>query len=433
MRFAVFKRLSFEFVLNLDFGARNTRFFICILRAVSRCDVLRAKMRFSLIAVFVAIVISVTAALLAPFFRHSPSDHYHAAEQRLLEKCKSHSGNRVGVMTFNVRFDGPDPNDKQHFSSRVNSISSIISTWRPAVVGLQEPFAPQLHHILAVLARNNSKYQKVSSKQHSSSDLLHPRAHDDYNTAIIYDPQRLELVGSALVWLSDTPSVPHSRFDSHLAVRTLTVARFLHLHWKKHLLAFNTHLEVKSESVRRKQSLLMRKVMQEWRARFPGDAVFATGDFNSAPGQAAHRTLLPADDSMRDAWETCLSVASCEQERGNQLALSFNGFLHVAIIDSYLARALAPILFTLHAMQLQLPHHVPNSIGEVARVARDLCFKWPEYSIAESMPNSWHRLHVDWILHDVTRATPRVMAVVDAHRTHPASDHYAVVGHFDLI
>lgn len=202
-----------------------------------------------------------------------------------------------------------------------------------------------------------------------------------------------------------------------------------------------------------------------WKRKYPDAVVFLTGDFNSAPGQFAHRTLLgepgyfelpkfahEADNVetftseelstlLFDTWETCQKRSEehvrndKEQDRcdiGTDTALTFNGWLPGTYVDSYLARIFGRFAFTLHGMQFKLPLGPPNNRRELAGAVRDLLSSVPQYSISESVPKYWTRVHVDWILHDQRLATPEMFHVADVRDEKLSSDHFPVIGVFKI-
>lgn len=448
--------------------------------------------------VFASIVgVAVLALLLQ---RAAPSEYdaheaQHLAQYRALSSASAPGGSgdninngsaTLGVMSFNVRLDALESDPANHFTRRVHRLRETIRKWAPAVVGVQEPFAPQMHHMLSEIngrGRRDASADDDAGAQYRAvgrgspvsadapDDLLAPGRHDDMHDAILYRPDLLELVELDYLWLSSRPRVPGSHDWKSMGVRTANVARFRLVGGSSQtVIVFNTHLDVRSELARRKQSEVLRAAVREWQARFPDARVFVTGDFNSAPGQTAHRTLVgdatdalfnnstatihddgsaplasqtrsAADVGVADAWMTCERDAAACAPRMRHVVATFHGWLGTWVDTSLAALALGP-LFTLHAMQLPLPTHVPMGLRELARAARDVCVSLaaPAFSVAESLPSSWAwafagarpRFHVDWILHSPRNTRPLLVAVGDLRESEFSSDHFPVIGLFEI-
>ena len=228
------------------------------------------------------------------------------------------------------------------------------------------------------------------------------------------------------------PSWLPCSYQFFAATPPLSTCQYACIH---HIILFNTHLCVSWESARRKHSAMILAEMKKWKKRFPNATFFVTGDFNSAPGQSAHRTFLEqlpnnndvsefneghdfaendpktmetifkdasekSDLSLCDAWETCADVSEKNNCQQNNIAFSFNAFLGATLSDCYLARIIGRSLFTLNGMEFKLPLAPPTSVKELARAVRDLFTRAPEFSLTQSTPSSWTRSHVDWILHE---------------------------------
>lgn len=113
--------------------------------------------------------------------------------------------------------------------------------------------------------------------------------------AILYDPARLELLGTGGFWLSETPDRPSAAWctrvvrSAHWArFRTPEGLSFLHL---------NTHLDHLSALARVRGGELVRRRVAVLRA--DGDLpVVLTGDFNCRPGSAPYRMFV--EDGFQD-------------------------------------------------------------------------------------------------------------------------------------
>ena len=104
-----------------------------------------------------------------------------------------------------------------------------------------------------------------------------------------YRPQSLELVDSGVFWLSETPDISSKGFGSRFFISCCyaeyriraTGARFLH---------FNTHLNVDSEEIRRKELTVLLPRMRGL-CKDRGLPAILTGDFNSEPDSEIYKSV----------------------------------------------------------------------------------------------------------------------------------------------
>jgi endonuclease/exonuclease/phosphatase family metal-dependent hydrolase len=236
----------------------------------------------------------------------------------------------------------------------------------------------------------------------------------------------------------------HSKSWGSLGARTATIALFAvrnNTH-RVEILHVNTHLDVAVEEARREQARLLRTHIDSWRRRHAQATVFVTGDFNCAPGHKAHEELT-LNGGLSDAWLACAdAVCAC-----NRVSVSFHGWLG-SVVDVLPARLVVYLLFVVHAMGFGLPLTIPDSVGEGASrfivrsmhlllsAALSVAFdyrRWVfKFSIFEAVPMSLSHLHVDWILSSRENVTPLVMCVGDVRATNFSSDHFPIIGLFEL-
>jgi len=268
--------------------------------------------------------------------------------------------------------------------------------------------------------------------------------------AMLYDTEQLELVEQDYLWLSKTPRVIESKDWNSFGIRTLNIARF-RLKQKQQqqqeqqqqqpieVLVFNTHLDVGSEEARRRQSEIVARTVSEWQAKYPNAVTFLMGDFNTAPGQAAYVTLT-RNTTLSDAWIVCKTRSddsfvdkTCDS---NSVAPSFHGWKGT-LLNSYGARVLQGIALTLHAMGFELrPRKIPENWREFREITSNIVADGWKFPILEAIPSwPWNRFHVDWILFSggsTTMVTPRVVAIADARDFDYSSDHFPLVGLFEI-
>jgi endonuclease/exonuclease/phosphatase family metal-dependent hydrolase len=201
------------------------------------------------------------------------------------EGTGSSGPSRLRVMSFNVR-GWTSPADGPHrWPLRAARNVATVSGHAPDLLGVQELQA----EALATYRADLPQYDVVLGPAAGSA------ARPEYN-AILFDPDRLEVLDAGGFWLSETPDVPSSSWRAHV-VRTAnwvtfgvrgTDATFRHL---------NTHLDHWSGRAREQSAHLVLR-----RLGAAGDArpTVVTGDFNCPPGSAPYRTFLA--HGFRDAY-----------------------------------------------------------------------------------------------------------------------------------
>lgn len=230
---------------------------------------------------------------------------------------------RLTVMTFNIRGFSRRRDGANSWEHRAALNVRTIRRHAPDVLGVQELRTESL----ATYRRELPGY----------ACLLGPAAGNGAPgefTAILYDPARLELLGTGGFWLSETPDRRSASWRTRV-VRAANWARFrtpqglsfLHL---------NTHLDHLSGLARvRGGELVLRRVAA---LRADGDLpVVVTGDFNCRPGSVPYR--LFTDDGFQD---TAVAAGS-GRDTGPGTFHAFHGARRVLLdtLDS-VRRARAP-------------------------------------------------------------------------------------------
>ena len=338
------------------------------------------------------------------------------------------------VMSFNVRLDGLEKNPNNHFTKRVDRLKAVIERWKPSIAGLQEPYGEQMAHIMRYMPSNYRVIGTHASLQ-EDSDTSKPnsipmkRTPDDFQTAILYDVEKLKLLEHDYLWLSTTPRVPYSKNWDSQGVRTLNIARFEIRGKDQELIAFNSHLDVRSEEARREQAKIVAKTIREWREKYPNALVTLTADFNSAPGQTTHR-ILTSEDALVDSWDRCTNIAADGTCVTNNVASTFHGWIG-SWTNTYLARFLSYVAFTVHAMGMNFPNHPPTTFSDLTSILFDKARYTFHYSVAESLPQfPPTRFHVDWVLFGNSENAwiePKMVIVADVKDVDFSSDHFPVV------
>ena len=185
------------------------------------------------------------------------------------------------LLTFNIRYPEPadGPNAWEH---RREAVAATIRETGAAVVGLQEPVLDQLRYLDDALP----EYRRFGVSRYG----------DDVEkfTAILYQPEQVNLLDHGAFWFSETPDVPASM--SWLIHKPYAVnwGQFLDPATGQTFHVYNTHFPYKPEQAEaRLQSA--RLLVQ----RAVGERVFLLGDFNSPAGGEVHDILT---GTFADSW-----------------------------------------------------------------------------------------------------------------------------------
>eukprot|EP00656_Telonema_subtile_P005292 TRINITY_DN12406_c0_g1_i2.p1 TRINITY_DN12406_c0_g1~~TRINITY_DN12406_c0_g1_i2.p1 ORF type:complete len:349 (-),score=72.36 TRINITY_DN12406_c0_g1_i2:155-1201(-) len=345
----------------------------------------------------------------------------------------------IPVATFNIRLDGQEADPSNHFTRRVHRLAGFLRETAPWAVGLQEPFSGQLLHLQSVLP---ARYAVIGdeARGHGAVDRADPRRHNDFQTGIIYDTDRLELLEHEHRWLSKS-GAPHSKDWGSMGVRTCTAAAFRVRNTTVELVVLNTHLDVSSEEARKHQSTLVLELVRDWQRRWPAAILVVTGDFNSANGQTAHRNLVTPENSvqapLKDSWDECSMNDSCASA---EFAMTFHGW-QGSVVNTYAARLVAFVAFSVHGSGIVLPHHIPTSFRELFRVLKHAWQQLREKDshgvagITAAMPVSLSRQHVDWVLFSAPEGRvcdPKMVYVGEVKDAAFSSDHFPVLALFQV-
>ncbi|SDD15480.1 endonuclease/exonuclease/phosphatase family protein [Glycomyces harbinensis] len=187
----------------------------------------------------------------------------------------------VHVMTYNLKSaSGRAPHS---WWKRRPLVEAVLQAEQPTVLCTQEGRFRQLIELREELDGYDWVHLGRGGGSRSES------------TAIFWDASRLSPMAYDHVWLSRRPRLIGSRAWGAGTIRMLTWVRFEDKATGKDFHVANVHLDHRSEKARRKGAQMCLDVM----SRFYGPAVLA-GDFNSGPGDTAHRVLTRG--GLVDAW-----------------------------------------------------------------------------------------------------------------------------------
>jgi endonuclease/exonuclease/phosphatase family metal-dependent hydrolase len=186
---------------------------------------------------------------------------------------------RLRVMSFNVRGFTSPADGPHRWPLRAARNVATVREHAPDLLGVQELQAESL----ATYRQQLPEYGMV----------LGPTAgkgrHPEYN-AILYAPDRLEVLDASGFWLSETPEVPSSSSWRSRGVRVANCVTFAVRGTDVTFRHVNVHLDHWSSLAREESARLVLR-----RLTPPGEgapATLMTGDFNCPPGSAPYRTFL---------------------------------------------------------------------------------------------------------------------------------------------
>lgn len=233
---------------------------------------------------------------------------------------------QLTVMTFNIRYDKPDPGEF-NWQSRKSAIAKLINYYAPDIIGTQEGKP----HQLLDLHRMLPSYQSVGRDRRGTGL--------DEHCAIFYRPERLKCIETGDFWLSETPEIVGSITPSwgNPYPRIVTWARFVGADSSQSLLFYNTHLDYYGMAARENGAITIHKHFSS--LDLSQDYLFLTADFNTNPGTLPRQILerpLPSGYAMKDileGWDL-------------ETQMTFNGFRDratIAIDTIYYDSRLKPV------------------------------------------------------------------------------------------
>lgn len=176
------------------------------------------------------------------------------------------------VCTFNIRYAG-DHDGVNCWDYRKDFILDRFPKYQADIIGFQEVKPVQRDW----LEENLPDYAVAGTGR--SPD------YQDECTAILYRKDRFQLMSLDTFWLSDTPYVPGSCFqtDQSVCPRICTCAVLLERESRQLIRIYNTHLDhVGKIAQAQGMTQILTRIGQD-DARYPNVPVILTGDFNVLP------------------------------------------------------------------------------------------------------------------------------------------------------
>lgn len=189
------------------------------------------------------------------------------------------------IMTFNLRYDKPDPG-MNAWTVRKAAVANSIADYSPDLIGTQEGFTHQLDDLHELLP----EYQRVGGDRNGAGN--------GECCAIFYHRQRWKCLDPQDFWLSNTPEIPGSMSADwgNPLPRMVTWGRFESLTTGHQLILFNTHLDYQIQKARELGAKLiadrMAQVFSQVFSQVGSEPLmFLTGDFNARPSSEPRKLL----------------------------------------------------------------------------------------------------------------------------------------------
>ncbi|MEA5617272.1 endonuclease/exonuclease/phosphatase family protein [Cronbergia sp. UHCC 0137] len=205
---------------------------------------------------------------------------------------------KITVMSFNLRYDKPDPGVRQ-WKKRVGAIASVIQHYKPDIIGTQEGKLNQLEDLQALLP----EYGIIGGDRTGTGQGEH--------CAIFYNPQFLKLQQTKDFFLSDTPEIPGSITWGTRLPRMATWANFELGNSGLSLTILNTHLDHESPKARELGAAL---ITQYLAAFDPKSHLLLMGDFNANPSSPSRQIFLSPLTNGKQL-QDALAVLPLEQQK----------------------------------------------------------------------------------------------------------------------
>lgn len=207
-------------------------------------------------------------------------------------------------MSFNIRYDKPDPG-QFNWQSRKGAIAKLINYYAPDIIGTQEGKSHQLLDLHRLLPH----YGSIGRDRRGTGV--------DEHCAIFYRNDRLKCGSAGDFWLSETPEVVGSITPGwgNPYPRIVTWGRFVLSSGS--FLFYNTHLDYYGLVAREAGAATIRN-------HFSGldltdDYLFLTGDFNANPNTLPRQILAqPLSSGYR--------LKDLLTERDLEAQMTYNGF-----------------------------------------------------------------------------------------------------------
>lgn len=186
------------------------------------------------------------------------------SDNQYAEICEvlTHKNERIRLVSFNMLFNLYDHNldEVNRWPQRLPRIVEILQDMQPDVIGVQELYQDQLDDLLPLIDSTYAFYSEPCE--------------DGERNGIFYRKDRFEIIDSAVIYISKTPTVPASE--------TLTMLKLRDMKTGKEFAVFNTHLAFGNINKRDFQARFIAEHLEDYTDKTP---VLLTGDLNLFPNR----------------------------------------------------------------------------------------------------------------------------------------------------
>lgn len=204
-----------------------------------------------------------------------------AVDPQVLKMDRDHLQDNPGnirVATFNIRsFHGSDPQD---WNSRRRSIDSIFNMYDFDIIGIQEPYQPQIEELQKLYGGVYDSYV-VPTGNFNSKGWSH-------SNPVFYRKDRFTLLDKGVFWFSETPDSMGSVSWEASQARNCVWVKLEDKKTGNSFYIFNSHFDHKSSNARNHSAKLLKEQVQQIAGK---SLAICTGDFNSSQNSSAYKTL----------------------------------------------------------------------------------------------------------------------------------------------
>ncbi len=199
----------------------------------------------------------------------------NGSDDVVLEQKQYMGEDSIAVMSFNLMAGKED--------KRADSIVEIILKYRPAVVGVQEATDNWMN---ILRQRLGDLYTIVGVGRNADG-------HDEHS-AILYLTAEFDCLESGTKWLSDTPDVAGTKFESSYYTRIMTYAHLSRKSDGKQFLHVNTHLDYTTKPEEQATQVAQIEVLLSQIEKFSGIPTILTGAYNADVSSPVYDTIIKA-------------------------------------------------------------------------------------------------------------------------------------------
>jgi len=194
----------------------------------------------------------------------------------LMISFSSGHAQKLGVMTFNIRYDNPADNEFS-WTNRKEMVFRVLKEYKPEIIGFQEALKGQVDQIQHFLkGYKNAGVGRDDGREAGEFSV------------IFYDSLRFVMKDGATFWLSETPDIPGTKSWNAACNRIVTWIKLFDKETTKIIFVFNTHFDHISEQARVESAKLILNRINRIAGK---ETVILTGDFNSTDTSQAYQIL----------------------------------------------------------------------------------------------------------------------------------------------